>query len=92
MLWQSPQDVGWAPAINYTLTISPGHVPLTTRITSAQFTLLYNVLHNVSIVATNICGSSNAVMEVIPAIGMYFLTLFVVHPVVKEGTRIGDIV
>jgi len=68
VLWQSPQDVGWAPVINYTITISPGHVPLITRITSAEFTLLYNVLHNVSIVATNICGSSNAVMEVIPAI------------------------
>jgi len=44
------------------------------------------VLHNVSIVAANICGSSNAVMEIIPAIGMYFLTVFVVYPVGKEGT------
>ena len=68
--WQSPQDNGGAPVVNYTITVSPGLIPLTTTATSAVVTIPYNVMHTVSIVATNCNGSSSAVMEIIPSIGM----------------------
>ena len=70
LVWQPPQNNGGAAVDSYTITVSPGYVPLTTSVTSAVFTLPYNVIHTVSIEATNICGSSNATMETIPAIGM----------------------
>jgi len=68
VLWQSPQDDGGAPVVNYTITVSPGLIPLTTTATSAMVTLPYNVMHTVSIVVTNCNGSSSVVMETIPAI------------------------
>jgi len=67
--WQSPQDGGGAP-VNYTITVSPGLVTFTTTATSAMVTIPYNVMHTVSIVATNCNGSSSVVMETVPAIGM----------------------
>ena len=67
--WQSSQDGGGAP-VNYTITVSPGLVTFTTTATSATVTIPYNVMHTVSIVATNCNGSSSVVMETIPAIGM----------------------
>ena len=70
VLWQSPHDDGGAPVVNYTITVSPGLVPLTTTATNAMVTLPYNVMHTVSIVVTNCNGSSSVVMETIPAIGM----------------------
>ena len=67
--WQSSQDGGGAP-VNYTITVSPGLVTFTTTATSATVTIPYNVMHTVSIVATNCNGSSSVVMETVPAIGM----------------------
>jgi len=67
--WQSPLDDGGAPVDNYTVTVSSGPITLTTTTTNATVTILYNVMHTVSIVATNCNGSSSAVMETNQAIG-----------------------
>ena len=66
--WQPPQYDGGAP-VNYTITVSPGLSPVTTSGTSVPVTVPYNVIHTVSIVATNCNGSSSATMVTIPAIG-----------------------
>ena len=66
--WQPPQYNGGA-LVNYTITVSPGLSPVTTSETSVPVTVPYNVIHTVSIVATNCNGSSSAVMETI-RIGM----------------------
>ena len=67
--WQSPQYDGGAP-VNYTITVSPGVGTFTTNGTSIMITgVPYNVIHTVSIVATNCNGSSSAAMVTIPAIG-----------------------
>ena len=66
--WQSPQYDGGVP-VNYTITVSPGLSPVTTSGTSVPVTVPYNVIHTVSIVATNCNGSSSAAMVTIPAIG-----------------------
>ena len=66
--WQPPQYDGGAP-INYTITVSPGLSPVTTSGTSVPVTVPYNVIHTVSIVATNCNGSSSAAMVTI-RIGM----------------------
>ena len=66
--WQPPQYDGGAP-VNYTTTVSPGLSPVTTSGTSVTFTVPYNVIHTVSIAATNCNGSSSAALETIPAIG-----------------------
>ena len=68
--WQPPQYDGGAP-VNYTITVSPGLSPVTTSGTSVPVTVPYNVIHTVSIVATNCNGSSSAAMVTIPAIGMW---------------------
>ena len=70
VMWQTPQDNGGAPVVNYTITVSPGLVPLTTSVTNAMVTVPYNMMGSVSIVATNCIGSSSAVMGTIQAIGM----------------------
>ena len=69
--WQPPQYDGGAP-VNYTITVSPGLSPVITSGTSVPVTVPYNVIHTVSIVATNCNGSSSAVMVTIPAIGQLF--------------------
>ena len=69
--WQPPQYDGGAP-VNYTITVSPGLSPVTTSGTSVPVTVPYNVIHTVSIVATNCNGSSSAAMEPIPAKSMFF--------------------
>ena len=66
--WQPPQYDGGAP-VNYTITVSPGLSPVTTSGTSVPVTVPYNVMHTVSIVATNCNGTSSATMVTIPAIG-----------------------
>ena len=66
--WQPPQYDGGAP-VNYTINVSPGVSTVTTSGTSVPVTVPYNVIHSVSIVATNCIGSSSAAIEVIPAIG-----------------------
>ena len=66
---QPPQYDGGAP-VNYTITVSPGFRPVTSSGTSVPVTVPYNVIHIVSIVATNCSGNSSAVMVTIPAIGM----------------------
>ena len=66
--WQPPQYDGEAP-VNYTITVSPGLSPVTTSGTSVAVTVPYNVIHTVSIVATNCNGSSSAAMVTI-RIGM----------------------
>ena len=67
--WQLPQYDGGGP-VNYTITVSPGLSPVTISGTSVPVTVPYNVLHTVSIVATNCNGSSSATMEILPVIGM----------------------
>ena len=67
--WQSPQYDGGAP-VNYTITVSPGVSTVLTYGTSVPVTVPYNMIHTVSIVATNCNGSSSAAMVIIPAIGM----------------------
>ena len=67
--WQLPQYDGGAP-VNYTITVSPGFTIVLTSETSVPVTVSYNVIHTVSIVATNCNGNSNATMVTIPAIGM----------------------
>ena len=66
--WQSPQYDGGAP-VNYTITVSPGLSPVTTSGTSVPVTVPYNMIHTVSIVATNCNGNSSAAVVIIPAIG-----------------------
>ena len=67
--WQPPQYDGGAP-VNYTITFSPGVGTFTTSGTSIMVAAVsYNVIHSVSIVATNCNGSSSAAMVTIPAIG-----------------------
>ena len=66
--WQPPQYDGGAP-VNYTITVTPGLSPVTTSGTSVPVTLPYNVIHTVSIVATNCRGNSSATIVTIPAIG-----------------------
>ena len=67
--WQPPQYDGGTP-VNYTITVSPGLSPVTTSGTSVPVTVPYNVIHTVSIVATNCNGSSSATIETILAIGI----------------------
>jgi len=68
--WQSPQDGGGAP-VNYTITVSPGFTEVTTPSTSASLSAVpYNLIHTISIVATNCNGSSSAVMETIKIGGL----------------------
>ena len=67
--WQPPQYDG-GNSVSYTITVSPGFSPVTTSGTSVPVTVSYNVVHTVSIVATNCNGSSSAVMLALPAIGM----------------------
>ena len=69
--WQSQQYNNVAP-VNYTITVTPNVMPITTSGINATVTLSYNVLHTVTIVATNCNGSSSAVMETIPAIGEFY--------------------
>ena len=64
----APQYDGGAP-VSYTITVSPGINPVTTSGTSVPVTVPYNVIHTVSIVATNCIGSSSAAVVTIPAIG-----------------------
>ena len=71
--WQPPQYDGGAP-VNYTINVSPGLIPVTTSGTSVPVTVPYNVIHTVSIVATNCNGSSSAAMVTIPAIGELLVT------------------
>ena len=66
--WQPPQYDGGTP-VNYTITVSPGLSPVTTSGTSVPVTVSYNVIHTVSIVATNCNGSSSTVIVTIPPIG-----------------------
>ena len=66
--WQPPQYDGGAP-VNYTITVSPGISTILTSGTSVPITVPYNVIHTVSIVATNCNGSSSATIVTIPAIG-----------------------
>ena len=66
--WQPPQYDGGAP-VNYTITVSPGLSTVTTSGTNVTVTVPYNVIHNVSIVATNCNGSSSAAMVTLPALG-----------------------
>ena len=67
--WKPPQYDGRAP-VNYTITVSPGVTTVLTSGTSVPVTVPYNVIHTVSIVATNCNGSGSAAMLTIPAIGM----------------------
>ena len=72
--WQPPQYDGGVP-VNYTITVSPDLSPVTTSGTSVPVTVPYNVIHTVSIVATNCNGTSSAAMETILSIGIGMLTL-----------------
>ena len=57
--WQPPQYDGGAP-VNYTITVSPGVGTFTTSGASILVAAVpYNVIHTVSIVATNCNGSSS---------------------------------
>ena len=71
--WQPPQYDGGAP-VNYTITVSPGVGTFTTSGTNIMVAAVpYNVIHTVSIVATNCNGSSSVAMVTIPAIGVSHL-------------------
>ena len=72
--WEPPQYDGGGP-VNYTITVSPGLSSVTTSGTSVPVTVPYNVIHSVSIVATNCNGSSGAVIVTIPAIGEWEVPL-----------------
>ena len=68
--WQPPQYDGGAP-VNYNITVSPSVGTFTTSETSITVAgVPYNMIHTVSIVATNCNGSSSAAMETI-RIGKY---------------------
>ena len=71
--WQPPQYDGEAP-VNYTITVSQGVGTFTTNVTSFPVAVPYNVLHDVSIVATNCNGSSSVVMVTI-RIGMLWCSV-----------------
>jgi len=60
--WQPPQYDGGAP-VNYTITVSPDIGTFTTNRTNIMVTVPYNVIHTVSIAATNCNGSSSAAMD-----------------------------
>ena len=62
--WQPPQYDGGAP-VSYSITVSPGVSTVLTSGTSVPVTVPYNVMHTVSIVATNCNGSSSAAMMTI---------------------------
>ena len=63
--WQPSQYDGGAP-VNYTITVSPSVGTFTTSGTSVRVAgVPYNVIHTVSIVATNCNGSSSAAMVTI---------------------------
>ena len=66
--WQPLQYDGGAP-VNYTITVSPSLSPVTTSGTIVPVSVPYNVIHTVSILATNCNGSSSAAMMTI-RIGM----------------------
>ena len=84
--WQPPQYDGGAP-VNYTITVSPGLSPVTTSGTSVPVTVPYNVIHTVSIVATNCNGNSSAAMETIPAIGMLQETYVLKYKQISLGVQ-----
>ena len=67
--WQPPQYDG-GNSVSYTITVSPDLSPVITSGTSVPVTVPYNVIHTVSIVATNCNGSSSAAMVII-RIGMF---------------------
>ena len=68
--WEPPQYDGGAP-VTYTIAISPSVGTFTTSGTRIMIAgVPYNVIHTVSIVATNCNGSSSAAMETI-RIGKY---------------------
>ena len=81
--WQPPQYDGGAP-VNYTITVSPGLSPVTTSGTSVPVTVPYNMIHTVSIVATNCNGSSSATMVTI-RIGMLSCSCHCCHK--RSGRR-----
>ena len=62
--WRLPKYGGGA-LVNYTITVSPVLISFTTSGTSIEVTVPYNVMHTVSIVATNCNGSSSAALETI---------------------------
>ena len=66
--WQPPQYDG-GNSVSYTITVSPGFSPVTTSGTNVTVTVPYNVMHTVSIVATNCNGNSGATMATV-RIGM----------------------
>ena len=72
--WQPPQYDGGA-SVNYTITVSPGLSPVTISGTSVAVTVSYNVMHTVSVVATNCIGNSSA-MITIPVVGMLSCVVF----------------
>ena len=67
--WQPPQLYDGGAPVNYTITVSPGFSPVTISGTSVPVTVPYNVMHTVSIVATNCNGNSSATMATV-RIGM----------------------
>ena len=68
--WDPPEYDGETP-VNYTITISPGFSQNSTSGTSVTVPLSYNVIHTVSVLATNCIGNSNTSMETI-TLGILF--------------------
>ena len=68
-----PPDYGGGALVNFTITVSPALGSFTTSRTSVEVTVPYNVMHTVSIVATNCNGSSSAALETI-RIGTILIT------------------
>ena len=66
--WQPPQYDG-GNSVSYTITVGPGVGTFTTSGTNVTVTVPYNVMHTVSIVATNCNGNSSATMATV-RIGM----------------------
>ena len=58
-------------SVSYIITVSPDVGTFTTSRTNVTVNVPYNVIHTVSIVATNSNGSSSATMLTIPAISKY---------------------